>query len=306
MSLPTMSIINFATQLDDREVQEAIRAVNRQVSEDFAPVWGSARSLRLHAAGFDPADPDSLSEDPVQGESVCYLIDEATVDGALGYHDLNTHAVPVAFVFVLNPNDWTVTLSHEVLELIVDPTVNILVPGPDPRNRQNTVLHAYEVCDAVERTSYEIDGVRVSNFVSQSYFTVGDEPATRNDFLGIGVTSFGVSRGSHIAFLDLNTGRWETVFGQRAPASKRLARKEKSYDHAKPDRPDDELRQRLQSYQGKPHPLCRKMRKSAGLLVLRGITRQARYQAAAEQLTGALRGGSVKASGAGRGRKKGG
>ena len=35
----------------------------------------------------------------------------------------------MGFVFTNLP-DWTVTLSHEVLELIIDPTVNIFVPGP--------------------------------------------------------------------------------------------------------------------------------------------------------------------------------
>ena len=83
MSLPTISVINFASTLADIDVQDAVRAVNLQVSEDFAPVWGSARSLRFHTADFDPQNPESLSEESVQGESVVYLIDKATVDGAL-------------------------------------------------------------------------------------------------------------------------------------------------------------------------------------------------------------------------------
>ena len=60
-----------------------------------------------------------LKEEKVPAESVIYLIDESTLPGALGYHDLNTRDFPVGFVFVLDPNDWTTTLSHEVLELIL-------------------------------------------------------------------------------------------------------------------------------------------------------------------------------------------
>jgi hypothetical protein len=88
----------------------------------------------------------------------------------------------------LQADHWT--LSHEVLELILDPTVNLFVPGPDPRNAANLVLHTYEACDAVERFSYTIDGIAVSDFLTPSYFTQGEALGTRNDFLGVGVPSF--------------------------------------------------------------------------------------------------------------------
>src|SRR5207244_13483369 len=44
--------------------------------------------------------------------------------------------------------------------------------------------HWYEMCDAVQDESYEIDGVAVSNFVLPLYFTGGNEKGGRNDFLG--------------------------------------------------------------------------------------------------------------------------
>src|SRR6266446_9268134 len=134
MSLPSIAVINFTSTLNDQVVQKAVRAVNRQVMEDFAPTWGYGRVLRLQAVDFSPLDPDTLAPQKVSADSAIYLVDEASLPGALGFHDLNTRDMPVGFVFVLDPNDWTVTLSHEVLELILDPTVNIFVPGPDPRN----------------------------------------------------------------------------------------------------------------------------------------------------------------------------
>ena len=79
MSLPNVAVINFSSHLSDQSVQEAIRAVNRQVLEDFAPLWGSGRVLRLHAPSFDPADPDTLMEDPVAATGVMYLVDQATL-----------------------------------------------------------------------------------------------------------------------------------------------------------------------------------------------------------------------------------
>jgi hypothetical protein len=280
MSLPSIAVINFTSTLNDQAVQDAIRAVNRQVLEDFVPTWGYGRVLRLQAVDFNPADPDTLAPQKVPADSVMYLVDEASLPGALGYHDLNTRDVPVGFVFVLDPNDWTVTLSHEVLELILDPTVNLFVPGPDPRDANNLVLHTYEACDAVERISYSIDGTGVSNFLTPSYFTVGDAPGTRNDFLGVGVPSFGVTHNSHIAFFDLSTGTFETVFGAQAPP-RAAARGQRLYrDHPKAKRPPDErLQQILSTYRArKPRPDC------SGLPNLRGITRTSRYKAHAESV----------------------
>jgi hypothetical protein len=216
MPFPTISVVNFSNLLED-SVQTAIRAINRQIQEDFAPIWGAVWDLRLHGSSFNADDIDSLVEEFVQGEAVLYIVDEAHLPGAAGYHALNGREIPYGFVFVTDPNDWTVTLSHEALELIIDPTVNVLVPGPDPRpDRQNNiVLHTYEVCDAVERTSYLIDEVRVSNFITQQWFFPDDAPGTRNDFLGVGVPSFNATPNSHLTFLDLAEG-WVTFFGLAA------------------------------------------------------------------------------------------
>ena len=180
MPFPTISVVNFS-DLSDSDVQAAIRAVNRQIQEDFAPIWGAIWDLRLHGSSFDADDIDSLVEEYIQGEAVLYIVDQGHLPGAAGYHSINGREMPFGFVFVTDPDDWTVTLSHEALELIIDPTVNVLVPGPDPRpgRDNNTVLHAYEVCDAVERTSYLIDGVRVSNFITQQWFFPDDADAAR-------------------------------------------------------------------------------------------------------------------------------
>lgn len=278
MSLPSISIINFSTNVTEQEAQDAIRAINRQVNEDYLPVWGHGRILRLHAPTFDPADPDTLAEDPVRGESVIYLVNEASLPGALGFHALNSLEIPFGFVFTEFGPDWTVTLSHEVLELITDPTANILVPGPDPRDPDNpnkVVLHAYESCDAVERTAYEIDEIRVSNFVTPNFFFPGDAPGTRNDFLGVGVTSFGATPGSHLAFFDLEANQWVTFIGQQAAPVAALASRAKHFACDYPEKPsDDKLNSVLAQCQKEHEPLKR----------LRALSRQARYRDAAERL----------------------
>lgn len=279
MTLPSIAIINFSSK-SDQDVQDAIRVVNRQIREDFMPIWGSGRDLLLRASPFSPANPDTLTEDPVQADSVIYLVDESSLPGALGYHDMNAREVPVGFVFVLS-GDWTVTLSHEVLELIIDPTVNIFLPGPDPRfpgDDNKWLLHSYEVCDAVERSVYRIDGLPVSNFVTPSYFREGEAAGTRNDFLGVGVESFGVTEGSHLGVIDPQSGEWQVILGREAPRNRMFAQRADWFNFKKPARPvDDKLFAMLDGYNKNPAKGCR------GLGHISGITRTARYQDAARR-----------------------
>ena len=155
----------------------------------------------------------------MRGDAVIYLWSGSDVPGALGYHDQNNRGIPYGFVFTqlsaqLHEN-WTVTLSHEALELIGDPEANLLVMGPNPNDPNKTVFHWYEMCDAVQAETYRIDGVEVSNFVLPLYFTSGEEVGGRNDFLGRlhnGQTlkSFAINPGGYLGFFDPETGQMDT------------------------------------------------------------------------------------------------
>src|ERR1041384_5566078 len=81
---------------------------------------------------------------------------------------------------------WSVTLSHEALELLADSETNLLVRGPHPNDATKEVFHWFEMCDAVQAEQYEIDGIAVSNFVLPLYFTSvagGATTQARYDFL---------------------------------------------------------------------------------------------------------------------------
>src|SRR5690606_19755208 len=98
---------------------------------------------------------------------------------------------------------------------------------PHPECPDKLVFHWYEMCDAVQDESYEIDGVEVSNFVLPLYFTVGEQVGSRNDFLnrsydGQTLPSFGVNPGGYVGFFDPEKGDHE-IF---APGRRAQARKE--------------------------------------------------------------------------------
>jgi hypothetical protein len=213
-----ISVINHTTgKLSDEEVLEAIRAINRQIAQDYKPYWGTGGELRLE--GHTGLQPDEQRLVDMRGDAVIYLWDDANVDNALGYHAENNSGIPFGFVFTelskqLGEN-WSVTLSHEALELIGDPHVNLLVVGPHPAERDRDVFHWYEMSDAVQAETYEIDSVEVSNFVLPLYFTESEEEGARNDFLGRlhdgkSLPSFGVNPGGYLGFFDPELGRHDT------------------------------------------------------------------------------------------------
>jgi hypothetical protein len=211
--------MNFTGGLvSDAELRYAIRAINRQIAEDFAPYWGLSATLRLEGrtnASGDIMRPDAGTSIEARGDAVIYLWDPPDTRTGLGYHSLHHLGMPFGFVFpqvsdVLG-EPWSASLSHEALELLADPEVNRMVMGPHPEDPSHMVFYYYEVCDAVQAETYEISGVEVCNFVLPLYFTQSEELGSHNDFLNLSVdnrplASFGVHPGGYAGYYDPTTG----------------------------------------------------------------------------------------------------
>jgi phospholipase C len=231
-----ISIVNRSGTIPDEELQRVIRAINRQIAEDFQPYWSFGAQLRLEGKiGKDP-DGDSLPE--LRGDAVIYLWDKTDVEGALGYHCNNAFGIPYGFVFTKLSKElgepWSVTLSHEALELLGDAQGNLLVQGPHPEKPAMEVFHWFEMCDAVQSQTYAIDEIEVANFVLPLYFTKDEQEGGRNDFLGRlvkgkGLSSFGVAAGGYIGFFNPRTREQEQWSPPKdSKAKKRLKIKSKS------------------------------------------------------------------------------
>ena len=225
-----ISVINLTQgELADATLQNVIRAINRQIEEDFKPHWNRSAILRLE--GYVGSKPSMDKQINVKGDAVIYVWNKSIGNDAVGYHDLNGAGIPFGFVFLDVAKEigepWSVTLSHETLELLGDPEINLLVAGPHPdRKEKRQVFHWYEMCDAVQDDKYEIDGVMVSNFVLPLYFTKGEEFKGRNDFMGTNLKSFGVNPGGYSGFYDPKKQR-SGSFEKDERAKKRLLIKSK-------------------------------------------------------------------------------
>lgn len=229
-----ISLINHSSVICDAEVQQVIRAINRQIREDFEPYWSFGATLRLEGAIGQRPSANSLSD--MRGDAVLYLVDGADSRSALGWHQANYKDIAYGMVFLglceQMKEAWSITLSHEALELVGDPMVNLLVEGNHPTDRRRRVFHMFEMCDAVQGENYLIDTVAVSNFVLPSYFSLGEQAGRRNDFLGHShagqtLASFGMNPGGYLNLFDPKSGKWEQAVYESDEAAQ-LRRKWKS------------------------------------------------------------------------------
>jgi hypothetical protein len=163
-SNPTIYVRNESNgYMADGDIISLIPAVQRQVLEHFQPVWGVGAQL-IFARENVPADAYQI----VIYETVK---DEADL-GFLGYH-FSPDGYPVASIFakedIEKDKSISVTLSHEVLEMLIDPACNLYAYRPSAVGRPERI-YFYEVCDAVQCQRYDIDGVSVCDFIYPEWF----------------------------------------------------------------------------------------------------------------------------------------
>src|SRR5258708_14506224 len=131
-------VVNRSSLVADDELRVVADALQRQVSEHLAPVWGRSAALRFVPMGV-PIDLDGW---------ILALVDD-TDDGAGEPNggNVTVRGQPAGSVRVRrgwDSDDWTLAASHELLELLCDPH------GPrtgGQGRRPNGTLFALNVCD---------------------------------------------------------------------------------------------------------------------------------------------------------------
>ncbi len=201
MAAIKIAIMNASTVLGDADVKAAVPALQKQVHDDFAPIWGVDADLQFVAKGIAPPP----------GCWWLAILDDSDTAGALGYHDLTNEGLPIGKVFAGTDKQyglqWTVTASHELLEMLVDPDINLCAFTTAGGN--TGTFYAYEVCDPCEldEQGYEIDGVLVSDFVYPAWFEgFQQSPETQFDHAKAIKNAFGLLPGGYAQLLDIPSG----------------------------------------------------------------------------------------------------
>lgn len=209
--IPTIACFNKATTNLGVDFDALIAAMQVFVTEHVAPVWGTPANL-------------VASKDYIKEAWAMVFLDDADQPGALAYHDLTPDGLPQSKVFVkttIDDNELvSVSASHELVEMLVDPAINLMSTGPDPKT-----IYAYESADPVEALSYSIGGIEMSDFVYPSYFETFRKPGSvQFDYLKKVKKPFEIlSGGYQIIF---KSGKWTQIFGSAAKA-KRFTREDR-------------------------------------------------------------------------------
>lgn len=205
---PIIVIVNASHVVSDDVVSQWAIDIQRQVTEDFAPIWGRGAQIEFKPwRVWDAATREGVW--PV------YINKHSTDPLALGWHDDAGNQI-MGRVFVgdalaagIEPS---IDLSHEVLEIIGDPDIHQTQTLADGR------IAALEMCDPVEDDIYGyIKGsTKVSDFVLPQYFRSLGGPAnvSRFDFMGhlTGPCPALTSGGYQSMYVN---GAWTQIMGRR-------------------------------------------------------------------------------------------
>ncbi len=215
MSLPVIAVTNVSTCLKDEQVEAVLPALQQQVRLDFGAYWDLDCTLQ-----FLPKN-----EALVMGWWQMVVMDDPDQAGALGYHEMSSRGTPLGKVFagldMRLGTSWTVTLSHELLEMLADPWINWCAQSREGK------IYALEVCDAVEadESGYEIDGVLLSDFVTPAWFEPTE--ANRMDFKQRVSHTLELARGGYMSILDAAKGWTQVTGGESMPAAPAGSRRQR-------------------------------------------------------------------------------
>jgi hypothetical protein len=196
--IPDIAVFNKAEDPLNLDLDKLVVALQKFVTECVVPVWGTPARL-AKTKGFK------------KGAWALVFLDVADADNALAYHDLTPDGLPLSKVFVRtiaeDKASLTVAASHELVEMLVDPAINMLTTGPDP-----AAAYAYESADPVESDalSFKVNGFDMTDFIYPSYFEGFRKPnSTKFDYRGKVKKPFEILAGGYqIVFKD---GQWSQL-----------------------------------------------------------------------------------------------
>ncbi len=212
-----ISILNQSTLVSNADAATMTEAIASQVRLDAAPLWDRdpAAVVFYTDASAVPAEAHGIAiVDTIQDQP----------QGVLGFHT-EDQGGKLWGVVAAKPEldnggktttgDWSVSsvLSHEVLEMFVDPNCNLWA------NDGKGAVYSFEVCDPVEAPTYDVSGVSVSNFVTPAWFDPLAPPTAQFDKLGQLQAAFTIVKGGYVVYS--SAGQPQQKFGDEFPQWRR-------------------------------------------------------------------------------------
>ncbi len=173
MPILQVAVVSESKNIAVSDLTQVSAALQKQIMRDFAPIWGVQATV----------DPFASLEDVPLGYWPSIIQDNVKDLAGGGVHR-DDQGQP--FALVEFDTEWSLTTSHECLEMLADPFGSRLIAGPSLKKGQSRVEYLVEVCDPCEsrRFAYTVNGVTVSDFYTPAFFDPVKAPGVRYSFTG--------------------------------------------------------------------------------------------------------------------------
>jgi hypothetical protein len=223
-----VAIVSLTSAISTKDLLRAAAAVQKQITRDLTPYWGLPATVNAFAdldsvpSDYHPvvifgdaAEIEGRLEFALGAEYAAHLVDQFEQNRLEGLH-LNAFTRQ-PFALVEASETWSVTLSHEILEMIVDPHGNRLVAAMHPLNPAERVKYLVEVCDPCQAMWYPVNGVPVSDFYTPRYFDPVWAGTGRFSFTGAVEHPVQILDGGYLSWIDpADSGLYQLGSGETA------------------------------------------------------------------------------------------
>ena len=224
-----VALVSLTGDISTRNLLQASAAVQKQLTRDFTPFWGlrvtvdAFEDLASVPSDYHPVvvfgDADELMgrlEFAIGEEYAAQLVDDFERERLSGLH-LNAFTRQ-PFALVAASDTWSVTVSHEVLELVADPFGNRLIAAAHPLDPRQRVKYLLEVCDPCQAMWYPVNGVPVSDFYTPRYFDPVGVDRSRYSFTGALEYPRQILEGGYLSWIDpADSGLYQLAAGESEP-----------------------------------------------------------------------------------------
>src|SRR4029077_20385648 len=168
-----VALVSITSKVKLATLAPVAAALQKQVSRDFGPIWNVEATVDAF---------DKLEDVPVGYWHV--LLQDELPNSAAGLHKRDDDKQPFALVALTT--NWPVFMSHEALEMLVDPQGTLTRAGDSLQSGQGRVEYLIEVCDPCQTSKFadSVNSVMVSDFYTPQYFDPLKSSGVRYSFSG--------------------------------------------------------------------------------------------------------------------------
>ena len=201
-----LAVVSEVDGHDPSDVARVAAALQRQATRDLSPIWGVGATV----------DAFPRLEDVPVGYWPLIIEIDIGVPGAGGVHE-DKNGQP--FALIAMSDSWSLTASHEMLEMLVDPFGRRTVAGKSPKRGQGRVEFLVEVSDPCEadQFAYTVNDILVSDFYTPRFFDPTPVDSVRYSFTGALKRPREILRGGYISWHEPVSDHWwqQIWFGPR-------------------------------------------------------------------------------------------